>query len=334
MGATSESVAAMHRVESTDTRLAWRPPDDRRVLQLVLATIWLFDAVLQLQPIMFTRQFANLMIAPTANGNPGPVAHSITWAARVIAHHSVATDAAFAAIQLLLGLGIAWRPTVKAALAASIVWSCLVWWFGEGLGGVISTTTAGTVSGAPGPVLIYAVLAVLLWPTDRAGVNPSFTAARAVGERIARLIWVLVWGGLGFFALLGPNRSADGLRDLVSGLSSGEPRWLARLDRHAANLLDHRGLSVSITLAVVLATIAVSVYMPRRPARLLSIVAVVVALGIWVIGQNFGQIFSGSATDPSSGPILALLAVAYWRRSPAPAVSSTLTRRDMSLEAV
>ena len=335
MSGTSESVGAMQRAESTGTRLAWGPPDERRVLQLVLATIWLFDGVLQLQPIMFTRQFGNLMIAPMANGNPSAVAHSITWASRIIAHHSVSTDAAFASIQLLLGLGIAWRPTVKAALAASIVWSCFVWWFGEGLGGVISMKAADTVSGAPGAVLIYAVLAVLLWPTDRAGADTPFTAARAVGERVARPIWVLVWGGLAFFALLGPNRSADGLRDLVSSLSSGEPRWLAMLDRHDANLLDHRGLSVSITLAVVLGIIALSVYMPRRLARLMSIVAVVLALGIWVMGENFGQVFSGSATDPNTGPILALLAVAYWRRDPAPAAAvATVKRRDMSLEAV
>ena len=111
-----------------------------RVLQLVLATIWLFDGVLQLQPIMFTRQFGRTMLAPGAPGNPRAVAHSITWASRIIANHSVGTDAAFAAIQILLGLGIAWRPTVKAALAASIVWALAVWWFGEGLGGVFTGT--------------------------------------------------------------------------------------------------------------------------------------------------------------------------------------------------
>ena len=72
----------------------------------------------------------------------------------------------FAAIQLLIGLGIAWRPTVRLALAASIPWALGVWWFGEGLGGVLSGA-ADPVSGAPGAVIIYALLAVLLWPADR-----------------------------------------------------------------------------------------------------------------------------------------------------------------------
>ena len=92
---------------------------------------------------------------------------------------------------------------------------------------------------------------------------------------------------------------------------------------------------MSIALAVVLGAIALSVYLPTRPARVMSAVAVVVALGIWVIGENFGGIFSGSATDPNSGPLLALLAVAYWRRQPAPASPATPpSNRNLTLEAV
>lgn len=331
MGGTSEAVGTTQIQSSTSARLPWRPPDERRVLQLVLATIWLLDGVLQLQPFMFSRQFGADMLAPTANGNPSPVAHSILWASRVIADHSVGTDAAFAAFQILLALGIAWRPTVKAALAASVVWAGLVWWFGEGLGGVISNA-ATTVGGAPGAVLIYAVMAVLLWPADRAGPNPSSTAARAVGEHAARLFWLALWGVLACFALLGANRSADGLHELVAGMSSGEPRWLAGLDRHAANVLDHRGLSVSITLAVVLGIIALSAYMPRRPARALTAVAVAVAIVLWVFGENFGAIFSGTATDPNTGPLLALLALSYWRRGPEPTPAPEVGR-DLVMEA-
>jgi hypothetical protein len=37
---------------------------------------------------------------------------------------------------------------------------------------------------------------------------------------------------------------------------------------------------------------------------------------IWVVDENFGAIFSGSATDPNSGLPLALLAVAYWPARP------------------
>ena len=47
----------------------WRSPDDRRSLQLVLAGIWLLDAVLQCQSFMFSTGFGR-MLGATAAGNP------------------------------------------------------------------------------------------------------------------------------------------------------------------------------------------------------------------------------------------------------------------------
>jgi hypothetical protein len=36
----------------------------------------------------------------------------------------------------------------------------------------------------------------------------------------------------------------------------------------------------------------------------------VLALAIWVVGQDFGQLYSGHATDPNTAPIIALVAIA------------------------
>ena len=105
--------------------------DPRRTLQLALAALWLFDGILQHQPSMFTRAFPQ-MLGDSAQGNPAVVAGPITWSAGFIDHHLALLNAVFATIQVALGLGIAWRPTVKAALAASVAWSLAVWWLGEG----------------------------------------------------------------------------------------------------------------------------------------------------------------------------------------------------------
>src|SRR5579864_9309477 len=96
--------------------------DARRKLQLALGVIWVLDGILQYQPSMFTKSFP-AMLAASARGNPAVVAGPITWSASLIDHHVVVLNAAFATIQLALGLGIAWRPTVRLALAASIAWS-------------------------------------------------------------------------------------------------------------------------------------------------------------------------------------------------------------------
>ena len=165
---------------------AWAAPDARRRLQLALGALWLLDAILQYQPVMFTRAFSQ-MLAAAAPGNPAFVSQPVIWDARLVGQHPAGLNAAFATIQLLLALGIAWRPTVRLALGASVVWALSVWWLGEGLGGVLAGT-ASPVGGAPGPAVLYALLAVLLWPRDRgdatapAGDPPApFVAARAVG---------------------------------------------------------------------------------------------------------------------------------------------------------
>ena len=76
----------------------------------------------------------------------------------------------------------------------------------------------------------------------------------------------MLWGLLGCFAVLGAGRSPEGLHQLVSQMASGQPGWLASLDHHVANLLAHRGLGVSVALAMLLAIIAVGVFLPARLA--------------------------------------------------------------------
>ncbi|GAB2743126.1 hypothetical protein [Kitasatospora kifunensis] len=292
--------------------------DARRYLQLALAVIWLLDAALQYQPYMFTKAFGTQVIAASAQGNPAVIARPITWVAGIVEHHPVSINAAFATIQLLLALGIAWRPTVKPALAASIIWSLGIWWFGEGFGGVL-TGAASPVSGAPGPVILYALLAVLLWPVSAEADAPgkaAFVAERPVGTGTARVLWLVLWGSLAYFAVQGSNRSPQGLHDMISSIASGQPGWLASVEHHAARLVAHQGMAVSITLAGLLAVVAVGVFLPTPLVRASLILAMVLAVIIWIVGQALGGIFTGQATDPNSGPLLVLLSLAYWPLKP------------------
>ena len=293
----------------------WRAPDARRRLQLALGALWLLDAILQYQPVMFTRAFSQ-MLAAAAEGNPAFVSRPILWDAHLVGQHPVALNTTFATIQLLLALGMAWRPTVRLALGASIVWALGVWWLGEGLGGVL-TGTASPLSGAPGPVILYALLAVLLWPRDRggrgsAGSAAPFVAARAVGAPAARALWLILWASLAYFALLPANRAPQALHTMLAGMTGGEPAWLAALSQHGAALLAHHGLAASVGLAAILALIAVGVYLPPSAARAALAVAAVLAAVIGVAGQDLGGILTGSGTDPESGPLLILLVLAYW----------------------
>jgi hypothetical protein len=316
-GGESGTLAVSGPVVATTGIQAWIRPDVRRTLQLVLATIWLIDGILQLQSFFFTKSFGLQMISGMSQGNPSVIARPITWSGTTIGHHAVLTDACFAVVQIGIAVAIAWRPTVKIGLAASIAWAVAVWWVGEGLGGVLNGT-ANPVNGAPGAVMIYALLAVLLWPSDRASQRAPFIAARAVGAPIAKGLWLVLWGSLSYFAVLGANRSSQGLRDLIAAEATGEPGWVAWIDHRSASLVDHRGFAVTVVLAVLLLVVAFGVYLPPSLANATVALAALIGLTFWVVGQDFGALFTNGATDVNSGPLLILLSAAYWRWTPRP----------------
>jgi hypothetical protein len=282
--------------------------DLTRGLQLVLAVLWLLDAVLQFQAVMFTPSFARTLGA-TAHGNPAVVAGPIAWSAKLIEQHAVVADGAFAAVQLLIGLGIAWRPTVKLALSASIAWSLAVWWLGEGLGGLLNGT-ASPANGAPGAVILYALLAILLWPR-RQDQRTGCPAAGRIGARAARLLWLVAWGGLATLALAPATAAPGALSTMIAGMSGAEPAWLARIDGQFAGLLSHRGPATALGLAVLLAVIAVGIYLPEPLVRPVLVLAILAAAVLW-LAEGFGGMLTGAGTDPNTGPLLGLLALAYW----------------------
>lgn len=305
----------------------------RRRLRLVLAGIWLLDGLLQYQPAMFSKAFPR-MLSDASAGNPAAVAAPIGWSATFVGHHLALTNGTFATLQVLLGLGIAFRPTVRPALAASILWSLAVWWLGEGFGGVL-TGSVSPLTGAPGAVLLYAVLAVLLWPASREPARPEpaspepaspenagprqgarFVAGRTIGEGPARAVWLLLWGGMAVLAVLPGARAPRTLSAAAADMAAGQPGWLAWLDTRIASILGNDGVAISAGLAVLLAAIAMAGCLPGScfPQTWLrvAVVAVVALSIVFFLAQGAGELLTGGATDPDTGPPLALLGLAYW----------------------
>jgi hypothetical protein len=273
--------------------------------------IWLLDAALQYQPYMFTRAFPTQVIEPAGAGSPGFVAHPVVFAGQLMLHNEVAFNALFATIQLAIAVGLLWRPTIRAALTGSIIWGLLIWWLGEGLGGVL-TSSASPITGAPGGALLYALVAVLAWPPrSPAADGTSVAAGSPLGGRWARIAWLALWGSGAYFLLLAANRAAGALRATITGGGDGEPGWIAGAERGAGSLIGTHSSAVTIGLAVLFAIIAAGVFVPgaTRPALVL---AVITAAAIWLLGQSLGEIATGQATDPNTGPLLILLSAAYW----------------------
>jgi hypothetical protein len=269
----------------------------RRHLEVALGLLWLLDGALQLQPFMLGTGFAKQVIAPTAAGQPHFVAGPVLWGARLIAAHPVALDVPFAAVQLLIGLGLLVPRTARLALAASIPWSLGVWFLGEGLSGLASGH-ASLLTGAPGSASLYAVLALAAWPL--------LDASREAPVHWLPLAWAVLWiGGAVFQALPGQNTGTA----VAGAINSGAPGWLGRLDASVAGWTTRHGTTVVVALVVAEALIGLAALYRRTRAPAVA-AGLVLALAIWVVGQDFGQLYSGQATDPNTAPLVALMAIA------------------------
>ncbi len=284
----------------------------RRGLQLCLGLIWLLDAALQYQPVMFRRSFVTVIIEPSAAGNPPFVTASVRWASHLMLHQVAVFNAAFATVQLLIAVGLFVRRTVRPALALSIIWALSVWWFGESFGGILIGSSP--LTGVPGAVLLYALIAVLVWPSTPkpTGRLASVATTGPAGATAAKVAWLVLWGSFAHYLLLAANRAPDAISQLLSH-TDGQPGWITAIMTGLARAADHRGVEISVALAIFCAGTALGVLAEPviRPALVLA-----AGLGVlFLIGDGLGGIFTGQGTDPNTGPLLILLATCYLPRS-------------------
>lgn len=262
----------------------------RMMVQRFLGIIWFVDGVLQLKPQMFTPTFIKQVILPTAVGQPHLIESIVNWGAGVAFGHIVMWNAVFAAIQLLLGLALMFNFKVKTTIVASLIWSAIVWIFGEGFGQLL-TGLSLLLTGAPGAALIYGLIGVAVWP-DRSA-EPSAWNPR--GTRFARF-------SLAGLFILGCLLQLQRNYLTPTGLSQGIALpWLA-------NEIGNHGVLVSFMLALTELVIAAMLILGIR-VRMAVWAAVVLSLAFWWLGQSFGQVLDPLSTDFNSGLLMAVLAL-------------------------
>jgi len=299
-----------------------------RSVQIGLGVLWLLDGMLQLQPSMFGPAFATHVIMPSAMGQPGVVSSAITQAAHFMAVDPALVNVVFAGVQLLIGAGLLVRETVKPALIVSFAWGFGVWSMGEGFGGLL-TGSASPLTGAPGAALLYLIIGVLVWPRRRAEDVPGPAAAEGLfGAGGGRALWAALWCGLGTLWLLPATSAGGALSGALSNASSGEPSMLAHLQLSLSHALaGGAGTAAAVVAGLLSFVIGLGPLFVRRYALFL-VAGVALSLDCWAFGESFGQIFTGLATDPNTGPLLILLALTIWpvgTRAIAPASARAAT---------
>jgi hypothetical protein len=281
----------------------------RRFLQQILGILWLLDGLLQLQPSMFTQNFVNGIMLPTIEGQPGPIAAILRMNIQLVSQHIVLANLGILIVQVTVGICLLSGRFLRLALLASVGWSLLVWFGGEGMG-MILTGQASVLTGAPGAVLLYAVLGLAAYP--RSGSSFESVLSRQRLRLVLVGFWVLTallqmqsfwWQSQQISQVIAGNEQPG---TLGGAIFDNTFAWLARLTAGGELYLNSGVIIMSIGLAAALLLVR-----PER-IRLVLCASITVSLVLWWSTQAFGLLLSGTATDPNSAPLLVVLALACW----------------------
>jgi hypothetical protein len=278
--------------------------DGVRTVQSLLGLIWLLDGGLQFQSFMYSRGFIQL-ITSQASGQPGWLRSSVDWGAHIAGGNLGFYNTLFALIQVLIGLGLLYRPAVKHALLLSFAWALFVWWFGEAFG-MLFMNMAQPLTGAPGAALLYGLIGLIAWPNGKPG--------GLLGVRGTRVTWASLWLLMAYLWLLQSSSSSNAIHDAINAAPSGMS-WLSSLQDGVASATEGNGLIFALIFAALSAVVAIAVGFNRDAKRFLIVSAMINVL-YWLVGQGFGGVFQGGATDLNSAPLFILMAYAVYQLVP------------------
>ena len=291
-------------------------------LRQILGALWLVDGLLQLQPQMFTMFMVNSIMKPIVQNQPGPIASSLNWIVTMTTLHLTLVNLLIAVVQIVIGLLLLSGRCVKETVITSIVWAFIVWFGGEGMS-MLLTGQGSILTGAPGAVLLYPLLGLVVYPRQKSDAAFKVAANASEGGILSRveLRWILS----GFWLLAAllqlqpywwrPDQISHTISSMVGqgGLNGivVDP-ILQRLS--AITTIIEIPLNIALILVFLGLGMALAVVKEEqlRPVLIASIVASVV---IWYFAEAFGMILTGMATDFNSGLLLVVMTLACWPKA-------------------
>jgi hypothetical protein len=193
----------------------------------------------------------------------------------------------------------------------SIVWGLIVWYFGQGLGGLFAGSPT-YLAGAPGSAILYVLLAAALLLPDAAWSSPCLLP-------LLRGISGSLWAVGALLQLAPLYWSPLGLASVVQNVAMMPlPAWLGGIDAQLVAAMAAAPALWNAALCAIMFGVAVTVALGRggNTPYLIALAWLVCVCG-WVVFQGIGMIFSGMATDPNTAPLWALLLLPAWRALPA-----------------
>ena len=279
---------------------------DRRRVRVAVGVLWLVDAALQAEPAKFNRDYPLHDLAQSVMGAPSWVNRSVFAGIDPFVAHWPWWDLAAVLLQVAIGAALLRDRVVRPALVASFLWTLAVWWLGEAFG-TLTTGLSLLASGAPGSVLLYAVIGALAWPRGETS---------DVHRRWWSAAWLLVWVGTVVVQLRTSYPQSQVLTAGLHDLSAGQPRPLRDTATWMERVVAHHSAAIVIVLIALQVAIGVGAIAESHHPRLWLGLGIALSLFFWVVFQQLGGIFTSAATDVNTAPLVVLLALAAWPRRP------------------
>lgn len=289
--------------------------ESRSVLWIGLGLLWLIDGLLQAQPAMFTGQFVQQVLQPVAQGQPQWFLPLLQLSATVWQRQPVLANAGAIIIQLAIGIMLIAgreRRWGRIGLWLSVAWGLNIWVVGEGLGGLLVGPPT-MLTGAPGSVLLYVAGALLLLlPVQRwMHAGTGRIVAWGLGAFWLVMAMVQAWPAAGFW-------TGQQLGALFAGVAAmPQPALLAAPIQGMTALALAAPILCNACFVAIMAALAWA-FLTGKLARWTFALAGAWLLFSWWLGQDFGGLFTGTATDPNTSLPLGvfLLAAAMTYRRP------------------
>lgn len=272
-----------------------------------LGVLWLVDGLLQLQPHM---ALSNLdLILMGGWGEPGWLIGFLSdgFVHTVYANQwAVPLDGLLAGVQIFLGLSLLLNvdnAMGRWTLRLSVPFGLMVWVVAEWLGSLLSLSVS-FVTGGPGAALLYVGMALLLL-NDDIWRRPDGLLQIRRGVGLAWIIGALLQAFPTFWTANGLTTPFQ--QSLVMTPTSVRTWPISHFIAWAS---VHPQIANAV-LVVGCLLFGLAIWKAWRGFVVYAAEGAWL-LGIWWMGENFGALWGGMATDPNSAPVWALFMLPVW----------------------
>ena len=286
------AIPAIHRLRKRDHN-GYIETVPRKFLRTSFGVLWIFDGFLQMQ-LPFITLFAQYNLIPLLGSEP-LVTFLVSHALDVWNMNPPIFDVLASLFQVYIGaffLIYSRGFKFKLVQVSAILWSLIIWVFGEGFGGILSTN-ATLLTGSPGSALFYAIASVLLLEYDR-----ESSATRVV--MVTRIAMIFTFFGFAISQSLPSNGFWTALP------ISFFPSPFAILNNLTFITLffnQHASLWNGVYVFLMLVIGVLWLLLPRSAPYL----TLFWGLFTWYIYQGLGIFGMTSSTDPNTGLPLILI---------------------------